>query len=504
MQLFTERHAAKIVGELSCCDRVVITGTIPGVCYAEGMTSYLRQQKVRIFDYAKWAEPFREQIRANAQALAQEEGIAIENLRKAGQRKEEIVSKVLAKRGNHEGMVHILSAMEGCPTYKPWHDKPSGRTFLKGITGQCLHYYFYFIDKDLGLCYLRVPTWAPFRLQFYFNGHNALARSLDKRGIAASMLDNAFVKIADWTKAQTLADTVNEEKLHRKLDRYARRLCPPIALFLDGYHWSLMQVEYSTDIVFRKQDELAPIYEALVRTAVHAVKADHIATFLGRKLNGAYQGEMGNDFETRIQGTRIKHHMDKASIKMYDKHALVLRIETKVNDVTFFKHHRRVEHRDGTWEMKTAPLKKSIYSLSALSELLWASNRRYLEFISTLDDPSAGLRDLGKIVRPVREAGRSLPGFNLFDAEHLELFRTIIDGGFNVNGMQNRHLRERLGKSGHQVSRLLKRLRCHGLIKKATRCYKYYLTSLGRRVTATALRLREMVIIPSLCSIPVK
>lgn len=213
---------------------------------------------------------------------------------------------------------------------------------------------------------------------------------------------------------------------------------------------------------------------------------------------------MGNSFETRIQGTRIKHHMDKASIKMYDKHSLVLRIETTVNDVSFFKHHRRVEHRDGSWEMKTAPLKKSIYSLSALCELLWASNRRYLEFISTLDDPSTGLRDLEKIVRPVREAGRSLPGFNLFDKEHLELFRVIIEGGFNVNGMHNRHLRERLGKSSHQVSRLLKCLRCHGLIMKATHCYKYYLTSLGRRVTATALRLREMVVIPSLCYMPAK
>jgi DNA-binding MarR family transcriptional regulator len=504
MQLFTERHAAKIVGELSCFDRVVITGTIPGLCYPDGMTSYLRQQNIRIFDYTKWTEPLRDEIRTNAQALAEKEGIAIEHLRKANQRKEEIVNKVLIRRGNHEGIVHILSAMESCPSYKPWHDKPTGRTFLKGDTGKCLHYYFYFIDKDLGLCYLRVPTWAPFRLQFYFNGHNMLERSLTKRGIAATMLDNSFVEIGNWSKAQELADAVNEEKLHRKLDRYARRLCPPIALFPDGYHWSLMQVEYSTDIVFRKQEELAPVYEALVRTAVHVVKAEHVATFLGRKLTGQYRGEIGNNFETRIQGTRIKHHMDKASIKMYDKHGLVLRIETTVNDVTFFKHHRRVEHRDGTWEMKTAPLKKSIYSLSALSELLWASNRRYLEFISTLDDPSGGLRDLEKITRPVREGERSQPGFNLLDKEHLELFRIIVDGGFNISGMQNRHLRERLGKSGHQVSRLLKRLRCHGLIKKVAHCYKYYLTDLGRRVTATALHLREMVIIPALCPRPTK
>jgi len=43
----------------------------------------------------------------------------------------------------------------------------------------------------------------------------------------------------------------------------------------------------------------------VVRTAVQAVKADNVATLLGRKLTTAYQGKVGNDFSTRIQGTRI-------------------------------------------------------------------------------------------------------------------------------------------------------------------------------------------------------
>jgi hypothetical protein len=108
---------------------------------------------------------------------------------------------------------------------------------------------------------------------------------------------------------------------------------------------------------------------------------------LGRKL-GQYRDELGNDFQTRIQGTRIKHHMGKAAIKMSDKHGLILRIETTVNDVSFFKHHRRVEHRDGSWEMKTAVLKKSIYSLPALLEIDARANRRYLEFISRWMTPA--------------------------------------------------------------------------------------------------------------------
>jgi hypothetical protein len=345
MVLFTERHAASICGELSCLDRVVVSGTIPGICYADGMSSYLRIKGIRIFDYARWAEPLRDQIRQNAQAVAEQAGLSIEHLRNSKLRKESLVREILKKRGEHEGLVCIFSAMEACPSYKPWHDKPSGRTFLRGDTGKCLHYYFYFIDRDLGLCYVRVPTWAPFRLQVYFNGHGMLAAALRKRQIDARMLDNGFVQVADWPTAQRMADHLKPQWLHRKLDRYARQFCPPVALFESGYHWSLMQVEYATDIVFCRQQELAPIYESLVRTAVHAVKAENVAMFLGRKLHGQYRDELGNDFQTRIQGTRIKHHMGEAAIKMYDKHGLILRIETTVNDVSLFKPQRCINFK---------------------------------------------------------------------------------------------------------------------------------------------------------------
>ena len=164
MALLTERYADKIQGVLTCLDRVVITGTIPEISHAEAMTSYLYSQKVRIFDYTKFAEPLRDEIRLHAERLAQESGLEIDFIRKAGFRKEQRVKEILAKRGNHPGLVHIFSAMEPCPSFKPWHDKKTGKTFLKYTDGKCLHYYFYFLHEDLGLCYLRVPTWAPFRL----------------------------------------------------------------------------------------------------------------------------------------------------------------------------------------------------------------------------------------------------------------------------------------------------------------------------------------------------
>src|SRR3990172_8156816 len=129
----------------------------------------------------------------------------------------------------------------------------------------------------------------------------------------------------------------------------------------------------ATDVIFHRQSDMACIYETITRTAIHAVKPDHVATFLGRKLTGNYRDDLGNDFHTRIEGTRIKHHMGPASIKMYDKFGLVLRIETTINDVSFFRHYRQVEPRNGTKSHKLAPLKKTIYSLDTLREILAAS-----------------------------------------------------------------------------------------------------------------------------------
>jgi hypothetical protein len=244
---------------------------------------------------------------------------------------------------------------------------------------------------------------------------------------------------------------------------------------------------------------MAPIYQTLVRTAIHSVKPGNVATFLSRKLHGNYDDELGNDFHTRLEGTRIKHHMGAAAIKMYDKHQLVLRIETTTNDVSFFKHHREVVHRDRTREMKLAKVKKTIHSLSVLQELMGAANARYIAFISKLDDPSAGISGVEKLSATVTKYDRTYRGFNLFDPDDLRLFRALCHGEFNISGLRNSTLRKLLSsKTSPQISLILKRLRLHGLIKKVGRTYKYYLTKFGLHVILSALKLRELVVLPSL------
>jgi hypothetical protein len=500
MNPFVERHQKEIGCVLSCFDRVVITGTFPDICHPRAMAAYLGARNIRLFDYARWAEPLRDEVRTNAEHVAAEAGVEIEFIRKLKAfRKEARVQAILAERGTHPGLVHIFSAMESCSSYRPWHDKASGKTFFKSIGGKCLHYYFYFIDEQFGLCYLRVPTWAPFRLQVYFNGHGWLARQLMQAGIAFETADNAFLRIADPAAAQRLADGLDAVTLHRRLDAWAQRFCPVLRHLRNGVHWSLMQVEYATDVVFRKQASFQPLYEAIVRTAVQVIKAEHVATFLGRKLNGNYQGELGNDFSTRIQGTRIRHHMGSASIKLYDKAGIIARVECTANDVSFFKHHRHVEQRNGKRTFKLAPLRKSIYSLSDLRGLLHAANERYLAFMACLDNPEAEQRALAKMAAPAKVKGRSYRGFDLFLDPDYRLFLTLARGEWAISGFRARDLRQHISGLGtSRASYLIKRLRTHGLIKKVGHTYKYFFTKLGRRVSTAALCLREYFVNPAL------
>jgi len=210
--------------------------------------------------------------------------------------------------------------------------KRAGGPILRYDDGKCLHYYFYFIDEDLGLCYTAV---------------------------------------ADWAAAQKLSDNWDPAFLHRKLDRFSDQYCPILRQIEESYRWSVDEAEYAADIVFRRQADLQAIYGNLIRTAIHTVKPDDIATFPGKKLNGNYHDEMGNRYNVRIEGTRVRHSMGMASIKMYDKFGQILRIETTAKDISFFKHYREVEQRNGEATMKFTPMKKTIYSLGALREV-WA------------------------------------------------------------------------------------------------------------------------------------
>ena len=180
-----------------------------------------------------------------------------------------------------------------------------------------------------------------------------------------------------------------------------------------------MQAEYATDLVFRSAATLGPLYEQLTRASVLSVKAEQIATFLGRKITPQLAQEVGSQFSTRIEGTCIKHH-------------------------------RKVEHRDGRRPGTSRPVKKTIYSLIDLREILFGCNRRYLEHLSALDDFSAGVRALDRVTKPRVVGDKTVKGINFFAAEDSALLHALQDPRVNIAGIRRGDL---LARTWHVLAK---------------------------------------------------
>ena len=184
---------------------------------------------------------------------------------------------------------------------------------------------------------------------------------------------------------------------------------------------------------------------------------------------------------------------------MYDKFGLVLRIETTSNDVRKFTIFRPVHHRDGTVEMKQTAASKDIFYMNDVNEKMHDANKRYIEYISGFEEHSIGREKLNKVTEKVVENNRSYRGLNFFNKEDENILKTIMLGEFNISGFRNKDIRQKIKtKSQGQISRIIKSLRIHGVIKKVAKKYKYYVTENGKDILLSIFRMKELYIIPSL------
>ena len=141
-------------------------------------------------------------------------------------------------------------------------------------------------------------------------------------------------------------------------------------------------------------------------------------------------------------------------------------------------------------------MKKTIYSLIDLREILLGCNRRYLAHLSALDAFSAGIRSLARLTKPRKVQGRSVKGLNFFAPDEQALLHAIQDPKGNIAGFRRGDLLASLAMfSPTRLSRQLRRLLDIGVVNRVTGTYRYYLTKAGRSAVAAAARLTEAAIV---------
>jgi len=496
----TSRYAEGLLGNLRCFDRVIMHGTLIDVAHPGALLVSMQAAGFKPRDLARFGQPITTAVRDHIIGLARHHGIEIEVVRRKNFRQEDRVAAILKTRGTHAGLVHIFAVKEGATVFDTRHARADGYAQVIARRGACMHYYLYWIDPLLGLIHMRVPTWLPLRLQVYFNGHAWLAKQLDAAGINYQLADNALAQCGDWKRAQELADSLDPRQLHDKLKELTQMCCPVTNQFPNGYHWCLTQVEYAQDLVFKDQATVDRLFEELARQALLSVKAEDVARFLGKRLPMGHDTQLTSHLGRRYAGLRLKHSFGPASVKLYNKPGGILRLEMTTYDVSFFKHYRQVVHQDGTKEQCLAVMKKSIYSVRDLAQLMQAGVKRYSQWLASLREHTAGQQEATRLGRPARDQqGRSYRGFNPFLQEDEKVLQTLLRGEHALAGLTARRLHPLLeGWSRGRISRLLKRFRLHGLLRKIGHTYVYHLTPLARRVVTAVLDVKNNIIIPQL------
>jgi hypothetical protein len=267
-----------------------------------------------------------------------------------------------------------------------------------------------------------------------------------------------------------------------------------------GYYWSLDQSEWATDVMFRQGAELARLYPDLVRHAMESFDSPSVMRFLGRSVDKGitprFAGEIVSDLRRRTEGTRVKHSVNRNSVKMYDKAGSVLRVETTLNDVRDLQSPRLVKGRK-VWKR----MRKGVADAARRAEVSDASNRRYLEALSAVSTPLPLKTLTDELSKPVKWNGRPARGLNLLGPD-AQLLSAIGGGEFLINGFRNRDVQAALfgaaacdektrRKRSGQVTRKLRLLRAHGLIQKVPRTHRYMVSSKGRQVIAALHAARE-------------
>jgi len=499
MNAFTKKFTHLIIGMLSCFDRVIFKGHLPFGGDAHLNTFVDNVLKIRRKDFIPMLEKLSHQLVAHAKALAERAGRPYE-YHQGKFRKESYIQNIIRRDAIREGLVAVLCCQETCRTVK----------LRYGEQRPCLQFayrpqrvlYYYSIDPDFGLMYVRVQTWFPYTMQVYVNGHDWLAQQMTGKRIGFSQQDNCFTQLDSAPQAQRLADQFCRLSWVRQLGKWARQYNPLLRepwLKKLNYYWTIQQAEYATDVVFASRGKLAGLYHRLLDYAAVSLGAQDILTFLGRKLHGNFQGEVLTDCKKdRAPGARIKHRMKNNWLKMYDKFGQVLRVETVINDPREFRV-RRWRERNGITQMAWCPMNKGVASFYQFERTCRTANERYLEALAVVDDPAPSYQQVGRLARRKVVRQRSYAGFNPASQDDVRLFQAVLHGDHLLRGFYNRDIRRRLGLDDRQpsllrrfaarVGRLLKRLHVRGLIARIQHTRRWRITQLGQKLLGAIVQL---------------
>jgi hypothetical protein len=501
-----ERFGRAVKGVLTGFDRIVFKGSIRPLAYAEGAMEFLRGRGVLNRDYKRWMLGQSEALVEAIEGRAREQrGKGITHFNSWREDKEALARARQKAEGIDSGLIGAWSFLESGRSYRACYDAQAGYPQLRPRTPSCRHVYLYFDHEDYGWMNIRIQTWFPYPIQICLNGREWLRRSLQKRGIEFVAHGNKFLDLADWAQAQRLL----EEQLDRRwpwlLDRLLPLGFPTMRQTLGPhlrYYWTLWQSEWATDIVMDSPAVLDPLMETLVRHAFLTGTSTRVLRYMGRPLTAAGQPDARSNHEvySRLmhfhEGVRVRHWVDRNSIKVYNEFNN-LRIEMTMNRPGMFRVYRHAQGQRRSAKKRLRPLRKGVADIPLRTQVAQEVNNRFMESLAEFSQPTRVRDLLDPLTRSKAKRGRRVRALEPTGKDRA-LFEALSDPADALAGISNRALRDRLrhtpwgaGRTDAQlsarISRHLRLLRNHGLLRKIPKRRRYHLTPQGRQFV-TALR----------------
>ncbi len=156
------------------------------------------------------------------------------------------------------------------------------------------HYSFHIWDPDWGHITIKMSGHPPFGAQVILNGHEYVAAQAQKNGVEFTKQENCFTSVSNPTGLAKIADTLSEKEtaghLRQLCERWIYSTCLCFALDLAEqeksrfqYQYSVFQMEYSRNLLFRSGRQMDQIFQALIDRTRAPLDLDRIKTIFGDK-----------------------------------------------------------------------------------------------------------------------------------------------------------------------------------------------------------------------------
>ncbi len=483
MDIFINQFENNINSSYSCFDRVIIRGYILSMFCLGGVVNFLRAMGFYSLSNGVM-RIFTDQFVSHVEKLAEKRGIPIlwwESV-DGGKNGDKLryVHKHYAKnikpKGNHVYCIiavrelaktftcRNLISRKGDPYEKLYHT----RKLVK-------HYYIYFYDSLLGgPCYLKLSTYFPFHAEFYFNGHNAVALELERRGIGYKMKDNAFIWIEDPSVVQEIAFSLSGEMVQNRIEywmdiffKFDKGTYSTRSKYLK-HDWYLSQTEICTNIIFKSTNFCISLFERLLDKYSRIGLPDSLSMIFARRRTRKNMKRGKSTCRLHDNLACAKHWLQVNSAKFYNKLNYFMRFETTINDP------------------KLLGLSKKLQYLRSYLKLGIETNNRFMNCMADVDTRSLSDGESEAMNQPFEtEKGQKIPAVDMRKERQVALLKELLKQKYSFHGFRTKELLKNLPNSYRNSAEIryeLKKLRARNLVEKKKSQSFYRVTALGYKL----------------------